>query len=150
MFCKNCGKQLEDGVKFCPGCGAPVDTVGQGTYQTQPQPQQQFVDPQRASDANRLLVWGILGIAFACSWALSFLGIIFSSIAKNKAVAFTDAYGIPSGKAKVGQILGRVGFIVGICLTVCFALYIVFWIIWGVLITRGIINFSGFNNFWYN
>lgn len=24
MFCKNCGKELPDGVKFCNGCGAPV------------------------------------------------------------------------------------------------------------------------------
>jgi len=24
-FCKNCGKQLEDGVKFCGGCGTAVD-----------------------------------------------------------------------------------------------------------------------------
>lgn len=24
MFCGNCGKKLEDGVNFCPACGAPV------------------------------------------------------------------------------------------------------------------------------
>lgn len=24
MFCKNCGKQLKDGDKFCPDCGTPV------------------------------------------------------------------------------------------------------------------------------
>ncbi len=24
MFCKNCGKQLKEGDKFCPDCGAPV------------------------------------------------------------------------------------------------------------------------------
>lgn len=22
MFCKKCGKEIEDGVKFCPSCGA--------------------------------------------------------------------------------------------------------------------------------
>lgn len=33
MFCPNCGKSLEDGVKFCPNCGnpapqaAPADTA---------------------------------------------------------------------------------------------------------------------------
>lgn len=24
MFCKNCGKQVEDGVKFCPNCGSAM------------------------------------------------------------------------------------------------------------------------------
>ena len=24
MFCKNCGRELDDGVKFCDGCGSPV------------------------------------------------------------------------------------------------------------------------------
>ena len=24
MYCKKCGKELDDGVKFCTGCGAPV------------------------------------------------------------------------------------------------------------------------------
>lgn len=23
-FCANCGKQMDDGVKFCPGCGTPA------------------------------------------------------------------------------------------------------------------------------
>lgn len=26
MFCKNCGKQLEDNAKFCPECGASTST----------------------------------------------------------------------------------------------------------------------------
>lgn len=29
MFCKNCGKQLEDGVKFCDGCGEHQGAVAQ-------------------------------------------------------------------------------------------------------------------------
>lgn len=24
MFCKNCGKEIKDGIKFCPNCGAPT------------------------------------------------------------------------------------------------------------------------------
>lgn len=27
MFCKNCGKELEEGIKFCPKCGTAVDSV---------------------------------------------------------------------------------------------------------------------------
>ncbi|MCI8639550.1 MAG: zinc-ribbon domain-containing protein [Coprococcus sp.] len=29
-FCTKCGKELKDGVKFCPSCGAPVPNAGQG------------------------------------------------------------------------------------------------------------------------
>jgi len=25
MFCKNCGKEIKENVKFCPDCGAKVD-----------------------------------------------------------------------------------------------------------------------------
>ena len=25
MYCKNCGMKLENGTKFCGGCGMPVD-----------------------------------------------------------------------------------------------------------------------------
>lgn len=27
MFCINCGKEIGDGIKFCPHCGAPVSTA---------------------------------------------------------------------------------------------------------------------------
>jgi len=27
-FCANCGTQIEEGIKFCPGCGAPVLSAG--------------------------------------------------------------------------------------------------------------------------
>lgn len=30
-FCTKCGKELKDGIKFCPSCGAPVPNAGQST-----------------------------------------------------------------------------------------------------------------------
>lgn len=27
MFCKNCGKQMENNARFCPECGARQDVV---------------------------------------------------------------------------------------------------------------------------
>ena len=41
MFCTNCGKQLEEGSKFCPGCGTPVaqgyqDPSGHPSAETPP------------------------------------------------------------------------------------------------------------------
>ncbi len=37
MFCKNCGKKLDDGSKFCSGCGANTNVnAGQQNNVTQP------------------------------------------------------------------------------------------------------------------
>ena len=43
MFCKNCGTQLKDGVKFCPRCGTPVANPRQNSdaMGTGPDSQQQ-------------------------------------------------------------------------------------------------------------
>lgn len=71
------------------------------------------------------LIWGILGLAFSCTFFLSLLGIIFSAIAKKKYAAYAAAAGTPSGKGKVGGILARVGLPVGIVMTVFFFIYII-------------------------
>lgn len=36
MYCKNCGKEMVDGAKFCPSCGVAV--VGETIQATAPQP----------------------------------------------------------------------------------------------------------------
>jgi len=33
MFCKNCGAQLDDGVKFCTNCGANLEGINAATVQ---------------------------------------------------------------------------------------------------------------------
>ena len=53
MFCKTCGKEMNDGAQFCPGCGAPAQAGAQPAYQAPPvQPgyapppgQQQYAPP---------------------------------------------------------------------------------------------------------
>ena len=30
-FCGNCGGQVGEGIKFCPGCGASMEVQGQNT-----------------------------------------------------------------------------------------------------------------------
>ena len=51
IFCGNCGAQVPDGVKFCPGCGQAVGEAqsapAQPVYQAPPQPeyQQQYQQP---------------------------------------------------------------------------------------------------------
>ncbi len=35
MFCKNCGKEMNDTAKFCPSCGTPVEAVNEAAKQEQ-------------------------------------------------------------------------------------------------------------------
>ena len=72
-----------------------------------------------------VLVFGILGIAFACTFYLSFLGIIFGAIALSKAKQYVNSGYVLTGRAKVGKILGMVGLILGIVLTVILLIVIV-------------------------
>ena len=68
--------------------------------------------------STKVLVFGILGLAFACSVYLSILGIIFSAIGMSQANSFARANGAVFGKAKAGRILSKVGLPVGIIFTV--------------------------------
>ena len=62
-FCKNCGAQVEDGIKFCASCGTPVD------QQAAPaQPAVQQAQPVLTGEAD---VQANKGMA-----ALSYLGIL--------------------------------------------------------------------------
>lgn len=45
MVCKNCGKEVKEGTKFCTDCGAPIQPEPQATYSRpnyQQPPQQQY------------------------------------------------------------------------------------------------------------
>ncbi len=53
-FCGKCGTQVNDGVKFCPGCGAPVGAQEQVPFQ---QVQQPF---SAAQDAQQNKVMAVL------------------------------------------------------------------------------------------
>ncbi len=75
--------------------------------------------------STKVLVFGILGLAFACSFYLSFLGIIFSAIGMSQANNFARENGAVFGKAKVGRILSKVGLPLGIVFTVISVIYII-------------------------
>ena len=35
MICRNCGKEIKDGMMFCPGCGNLLGNENEGSVQTE-------------------------------------------------------------------------------------------------------------------
>ena len=140
MYCKNCGRKLDEGENVCHVCGtvnggetAAASTLEYG-YDTVNETNEQM----KSEMAGQALKWGILSLAFSASGFLSLLGFIFSFIAKSKALAYEQAFGVLEGRAKVGRILGKVGFGVGLGMTVYMALVFVIAVI-AELATMGVL-----------
>lgn len=124
MFCKNCGRQLDENENVCPVCGtvnggetaAAASTLEYG-YNAVNEANEQL----KSGMGGQALTWGILSLAFSASGCLSLLGFIFSFIAKSKALAYEQTFGVLEGKARAGRILGKVGFGVGLGMTIYMA-----------------------------
>ena len=68
MFCRNCGKEIDDGALFCPHCGSqtlnPSGTQPQAQPQVQPMTQQTVnVQPFNAGPAQEAKGTNGFGIA---------------------------------------------------------------------------------------
>ena len=118
MFCKNCGRQLDEGESYCPICGTVNSPEAAAPGYSVPV----MDDSVKDRMAGEVLKWGILSLAFAIS-CLSLLGFIFSFTAKRKSAEFLNYFGVLEGRARVGHILGRVGFGVGLGYTIFFVIY---------------------------
>ena len=71
-----------------------------------------------------------MSLIFSGTVCLSLLGFIFSFIAKGKASSYETVFGEISGRAKAGRILGKIGFGLGLGMTI----YIAFCVMLGVII----------------
>lgn len=110
MFCTHCGHEMEQGAYFCQSCGKPSAFSASTPVKAD------------AKKANMILVFGIISLAIS-----AVAGIVFGSIAMHMAKDYVDA-GYPLvGKAKVGSILGKVGFYVGIGTTIWLTLFFIFY-----------------------
>ena len=106
MFCRFCGKELKDGVKFCANCGAKVETYEKTQYfsesnsaQTQlyvnnitPEEYLKMLEEEKAKKPNP---FAIIGIATS---VIPVVGLTFSIIGLAK-----------SKKSKVARILSSIG-----------------------------------------
>ena len=116
MFCTKCGRELADTETYCPYCGQIFANLDGTPY---------FVPDDAMKDqmAGNVLTWGILSLAFSASGCLSLLGFIFSFTARKKAREYARLFGQPEGRARVGNILGWVGFGTGLGYSIFFTLY---------------------------
>ncbi len=149
MFCSNCGNQVPDNAAFCDSCGsalngeepvvteAPVQAAVatevpvQTPVRTSVQPAFDNTPtfnaaPASGPSASSVLVKGIVALACALSFYGSIVGIVFGCLAGSAAKRFMNANGGQLfGQAKIGRILGKVGLILGIVMTVFFVIFII-------------------------
>lgn len=129
MYCIHCGKELSEGERFCCGCGTPNTAVSAPAVK------------KEMPDATLILVFGIISVAVGMV-----VGIVFGSIAMHMVQdRLMQGYTL-YGKAKVGSILGKVGFIVGIVSTVLLTVLIILEVVFFSLLFSTIVERA---QYWY-
>lgn len=71
-FCKNCGTQMEDGIRFCPACGTSADDAPAAVKPARETDTTHTFDPQDIADNKWLSIFCYFGI----------MTMIFALIAK--------------------------------------------------------------------
>ena len=139
MFCKHCGTKIEDNATLCHVCGKIVENdafvenqEAQGDYFETPNPEPNYYDdyqvnsqkPDKPAGVSGL-IFAIIGLEFACSVFLAFLGIIFSYVARAKINTYVERYGEINSVNKVAKILSKIGIILSWVMTGIFVLYLI-------------------------
>lgn len=120
MFCKNCGKEIRDGINFCNHCGAP-QTTQQPASQTPPQSAQRPYTPVQPDAKPQwnigLLIVGVilltLGIVFVIAfWSTGDLRYYWKLFARaglysNFLLAVLQEAGVAIASVIVGIVLIR-------------------------------------------
>lgn len=125
MICNNCGRQNEDGVRFCIGCGADLTAAPQPTYQA-PQapyqaPQAPYQPPYQAPYGMPVapvvpgkglgvasMVLGILSLVFFCVFWLSLPLSIIGLALGGAGIAKAKRVGAPCGMAVAGLVCSSI------------------------------------------
>ena len=104
MFCKNCGKEIDDGAVVCPNCGVAVSTV---PTETQSAP---------VTQKNTIALVG-----FIFSFLIGLVGLICSIVGLNRVKNFTGPNDVTyKGLAIAGIVISAVNMFLGFMLNFLF------------------------------
>ena len=127
-FCRNCGTQLEEAVKFCPECGtAQASAPTQETEKTAHSAPivEVAVEPAGSRQLNvGQLVWSILNLVFCCM-PLAIVSLVMTVLAKDAPTAAEEAKKIKT--AKTCNLIATIGS------AAIYILYFIFVVVIGVL-----------------
>lgn len=98
MFCKNCGRMIDDNSNYCPQCGAPLDENRART--------QRFVN-----SSERINYLAIIG--FALAFLMPIAGLICSVLGRKRATEYGGD----------GRKLASAGIVLSIVFLVLYALF---------------------------
>lgn len=109
MYCKTCGKRIEEGALFCSGCGEKIDhdEKATGRIEAPSQPGHQRAKPRTGAKTAKLIV-GIISIVL-------FVVIGFQSCAVSFGTALTGTESTSGGAGIIVALLMLISGIVGIC-----------------------------------
>ncbi|MCD8366317.1 MAG: hypothetical protein LUC83_11105 [Clostridiales bacterium] len=128
MYCKNCGKELNEMTSFCPACGCPVndggpDGNGSGSYTPNNQAAS-YNDPYYQQPAKQgpdgfaiaSLVLGIVSF-----FVVPIIGAILAIVFGNKSIRESGM----NTMARVGKILGIISLVIYVVVVVVIVVLIV-------------------------
>lgn len=103
MFCKNCGKEIDDKAIVCPNCGVPTDNY---TAVAKPAATEQKFNGLALAGMICAIVGLIGGNYIFC--IPSIVGLILSIVGMVKVKEYKSGYGF----ALAGIIVGAVGLVI--------------------------------------
>lgn len=123
MICNNCRHQIDDNSRFCPDCGAPIETQTQNvpqqnTVYNQPQNGQNvygqpaYFAPPPPPPVNQTpyLIWSIL-VTLLCFFPLGIPAIVYA--AKISSALSAGNYQLAVDSAKKSKLFSILGACIG-------------------------------------
>lgn len=150
MYCKHCGRTIDDEAKYCQHCGGEQytekaaeveETVVNQVSDTEADSEFELQKEKLAKEIFRL---GLMSGIFANTIILGFLGIIFSVRTRKAVLEYIEKFGALSGRALAGNIIRIPALVEGILYTVLVGIYLTIFGIWIIVAIVALMASVGF------